>query len=835
VGSILANVAIGVAASLIAAAPLAVGGVHRPAMILLMVTASVCMGALCAGLALQGRSLRVGTVVLVPAAFMLIPLLQSIPLPLSIRGVFDGAGTALLRDNDVATHAWWPLSLDPPATRVYVGRAAVALVIFLVAYHLASGQTRRHLLARVVACAGLAAVVIGIGHRIFAVSKVYGLFNTSARALITGPFVNVNHTAELLELATFVCLALSFQRETALNRIGWLVGTFLCAGGALATLSRGSVVAMVIGLVVFASLRYFAPDASGVRHRRASLAWAGLVLAVIVFGAAVLGASQLVDRFKTDTVGTDVRFHLWRDSLRVFVAHPFGIGRGAFDRVFPIYREFRMPFAVRFAFVENQPLQLLIDCGWFFFLLLAGAVVVLVGWRTIRHGRRDKTEAALLAGLIAVLAHNLLDFGLETLGVLIPFTAIVGTLLGRLKAPEPPARITRARWGIAATAAACAVLGAAATAHRSNDDFDAMLKHVQSSDARRALLARAEQTHPLDYLYALGQARLLPLKGDPGVPSPRFQELNRALRLCPRCETAHVEVARNLWKLGLRRQALLEWRTAVDIQPAVFNTALPELLTAGAKPEEVAAVTSTDVWRMLQLVSLLASRERVKEAFVVLDQADALGAERGEVLLARAALQMKVGQLEAAGASVAVAVNLGLQDPRLAVLRARLLIAEKHAEGADAALAILEQAAARNPSDMDVQQQRIDLIVEYRKWNLASRALEGYKLALFRRYGSATYAHVYGARIEGQLGHWNRSLDEYRIALADRATDVPLWVEYAHAAENAGRDSIARDAYAHAAHLSPGSPDVVKAQQALEARAVRLRGPEPDAPQRAAP
>jgi hypothetical protein len=668
VGALFANAGIAIAVALVVAAPLAAGGVHRSTMIVLMTAAFVCVTSLSGGLALQDRSLRVAAVVLVPLTFLLIPLCQSIPLPLSMRAFFDSAGTALLRENDVAPLSWWPLSLDPPGTRVYVGRAAVALVIFLVAQHLASGQNRRHLLMRAVAIAGLAAVVIGLGHRIFGVSKLYGLFQPPGRALLTGPFVNRNHTAELLELAAFVSLACSFQRETALNRIGWLVGALLCAGGALATLSRGAVVGMAMALIVFTFLRTFAGDVPTQGRRRASLAWGALILCVVVLGAASFGAGQLVDRFRTDAVTTDVRFQLWRDGWHVVAIHPFGIGRGAFDRVFPIYRTFTMQFPVRFVFVENEPLQLLIDCGWLFFLLLAAGLLALIGWRIIRYGRRDKTEAALVAGLFAVLAHSVLDFGLETMGVLVPFTAILGTVLGRLKVPAvQPAWSSRAGWGVAAVAAGAAVFGIVATAHRSFDDFDTLLKQAPNLESRRVLLDRAERTHPLDYFYVLAQARLLPLKGDESMPSPRLHALNRALRLCPGCDTAHAEVARNLWKLGRRRQALLEWRKAVEIQPALFPSVLGELFASGAKPEELAAVASSDIGRALELVTFLSVQGHLQDAFIVLDQADALGAARGEVLIARAGLQLKTNQLKEAEASVDAAVKLGLQDPRLAL------------------------------------------------------------------------------------------------------------------------------------------------------------------------
>src|SRR5262249_52442191 len=264
--------------------------------------------------------------------------------------------------------------------------------------------------------------------------------------------------------------------------------------------------------------------------------------------------------------------------------------------------------------------------------------------------------------------------------------------------------------------------------------------------------------HPLDYFYVLGQARLLPLKAAPGTPSPRLHALNRAMRLCPGCEAAHADVARNLWKLGLRPQALLEWRTAVEIQPVLFQPVLGELFMAGARPEELAAVASTDVRRLLELVAFLSVQERLKDALVVLDQADALGAAREEILLARASLELKTGKLDAAVASIDAALKRGAHDPRLAVLRTHLLIARQGADGADQALAILDEAAVRNPTDLDVQRERVQLVFNYKKWNAAARSLEGFKLALFRNFGSATDAHIWGARFEGQLGRWNKAL-----------------------------------------------------------------------------
>ena len=64
------------------------------------------------------------------------------------------------------------------------------------------------------------------------------------------------------------------------------------------------------------------------------------------------------------------------------------------------------------------------------------------------------------------------------------------------------------------------------------------------------------------------------------------------------------------------------------------------------------------------------------------------------------------------------------------------------------------------------------------------------------------------ARIQARLGRLTAALGEYRVALADQAWHVSLWMEFGRAAENGGRDTVAREAYREAARLSPASPEV---------------------------
>lgn len=786
-------------------------------MILLMAALALGLALLAVGSAADGRRVRIGLGVSIPLLFLAGPALQALPLPLAIRGLIDPNGNVLLRDGGHTLAAAWPLSLDPVPTREAVGRAAAALAAFAIAFHLASSKTRRQYIPRLIAVTGIAAVTIGLSHRIFGSFAVYGMFAANVRSLLTGPFVNANHTAELLELAAFACLACAFHRNNVLNRYGWLTGMAFCAAGALATLSRGSILAVITGITVFVVLRARS-NADGERPRRAATLISTAVAVVLIGGsAAFLGAGALIDRIRSSPVTHDLRFLVWRDSLQVLAAHPAGIGRGAFERVYPAYRTAKSGLPLTFAFVENEPLQILLDLGWPFLVVIT-VVIALVGRQVWRRGRRDDAEAAYLAGLLAVAAHNVVDFGLETLGVLLPFVAILGTVTGRLGTAEESDPSKKRSWTLVGVACAGLLLGIVSLAHPNAADFDGQMRQARNTAELKAVLVRAQAVHPTDYFYALAFARTEPLKGAAGGPSPRLHALNRALRLCPGCELVHIEVARNLWQMGLRGQAIGEWRLAAELQPQLFSEILKELLAKGATSLQLAAVASADAAKMVEVADFLANEGKAGEAIAVLDQAEALGAAGADMMLTRARLQLASKDLPSAQRTLAQLHAVGSRDPRLAVLDAQIIITLKGSAGADEALSLLDLAATRDPLDLPVQRMRIAIVSDYRKWQAADRAIDGLKLALYQSTGSGVDANIAAARIRTALSQWTAALGEYRIALAQMPKHVDLWIEFAGAAEKAGRDLVARDAYGEASRLRPGDPRITAGQQRLESR-----------------
>ena len=824
-GAGLAVAGSSIACAVVFAAPLLVGSVHRPTV--LVVPLVTGLGAACLLFAelVRRRAVRVSPAVLLPLAILLIPMLQSIPLPARLVRGIDPAGDALLVDSPVADARFRPLSLDPPETRAIIGKAGASLAVFLIAFHLASGRPqRRLLLVRVVAASTVVATAIGLGHRILGETQIYGHFLPS-RGLLNGPFINANHTAEFLELGAFVCVAAALAGASALNRVGWLAAALMAGACALGSLSRGAVLSLAVATLVFVWLRQTAlaeaatdTHESGARPRRTVL-WVTVMVVLLATLAIGLGADQVMIRVRDTQISREMRFTLWKDSLRVLAAHPFGIGRGAFDRVFPVYRTVAGTVDVRFSFIESEPLQYLVEMGWVGFAIVVGTLVgVFREWVSSR--RRDQIEAALVAALAAVLVHNVVDFGLETLGVQLPFAAILGTVLGRTRdvaARAPSPRLSAGAWALALVAV---LIGGASVAHASASDFDQLVEKAPLKAPKREMALRAQAVHPVDYFYALAQAAAEPIAPDATGRSPRLHALNHALLLCPRCPAVHAAVAGTMWALGKRGQALLEWHAAVEARPVFFETVMVAAVTAGARPEEIAVIAGGDPERLIKTASFQVSLGQTAAARTLLALANDAGAPAQQVLVIKAGLDLAAGANEEALKSLAVARKLAPQDPRVAYLLGE---ANLRVGRVDEALQELDAGIGMNPQDLSLLRSRLALVMSQRKWFLAKNALAALEVGLTEARLPTTEVHLAAARYYATLRDSEKAGSEYNLALAQEPGNAGAWIEMAALWEGAGKMAMALEAYRQANTISPGNAEVKAAIDRLTARIRTIR------------
>ena len=400
--------------------------------------------------------------------------------------------------------------------------------------------------------------------------------------------------------------------------------------------------------------------------------------------------------------------------------------------------------------------------------------------------------------------------------------AVLGVLARPSQDRHPPSR-RRARTAAGrspASRSSSLIVGVISVAHASSDDMDAAAQAGRSREQARPCWSAPSSVHPARLLLrAVVRAARADQGRAEGDRLPRLHALNRALQLCPSCEAVHAEVASNLWRLGFRAQALLEWRAAVDLQPVLLNSVLGKLFAAGAKPEELAAVAASDAGRMVEVANFLSSIARVADAFVVLDQADA-HREAGAGELARSRQ-----------APAAVGTDRRRAEDHRGRARGR--------HPGRAAVAARGEGPARGQGRSGRPTRRCASWTRRRR---ATRLISRWRasasswcwLPRSGRRPSAPWRASSGrstsrraarprrtslnARIQARLGRLTAALGEYRVALADQPGSVSLWMEFGRAAENGGRDTVAREAYREAARLSPDSPEVAEAVHRLDER-----------------
>jgi tetratricopeptide (TPR) repeat protein len=810
-------------------APLLAGSVHRPAIVAILIIVALAFACGVAGERVRGSALRGFSYAAPVWIALVLPLAQLVPLPTAARRIVDPAGVALLENAPEGLPTFWPASLDPQSTAEEVATAAAALAVFLLALSGATSRRHRRVLLQVIALAGVAAVLSGLGHRIFGIERLYGLFDVFGPVLM-GPFINPNHSAELFELAAFAALALAMSTEGEM-RIPWYLAAGFSAAAALATMSRGSLLALFAGGATFVALRLHAdrdaePDPSEPKPRATALGrtlgWALGALVCLAAVAVALGATPLLDEVSHTnfTSGTE-KTMVWRDAWTVVLRHPLGIGRHAFDRVFPAYKTLRL--SSRFEFVESAPLQALIDVGW----PGLAALVVGLAWvvrRVAAIWRRDYVAAALVAALAAVAAHNLVDFGLETMGIRLPFVAIAGVLIGRAlgrgddeRRSVPAGGIPPGRKGRVLVVSAVAVglvVGFVAQLRTGGTDLERRWRVASTSDERRTLALEAGQRFPTDYYFPFLQSYDEPLRSVvAGEPSPRLAALNRALRLCPGCAPLHHETARALLGLGRRAQALSSFRDMLRIDPSRIGPALNELERDSFPPAELATMAVGDGPETMAVARYMVVKKAEREALALLADASAKGVPATEVLLVKADLMLELGRYEEAKQALAKAATASPRDAR--VEAARGLVAERAGQ-LEEALRHARAAAVLSPFAIEVARQRLNLVVRLQRWSELDEALERLKVALRQNGQNVTEVHMVAGETHAARGNLGRALSEFRTAAAVDGMNPAVWTALARTAEARGDLNGASEAYQRVVVLRPGDPEATQSLPRLE-------------------
>jgi O-antigen ligase len=135
-------------------------------------------------------------------------------------------------------------------------------------------------------------------------------------------------------------------------------------------------------------------------------------------------------RLGTDDSAAHFRLLVWQDTLRLGRDYPWtGTGLNTFSWAFPLYKR-PMWGNLHYTHTENDYVQAFAEGGLPFIGLLAltlawGGAQLLTGWMKNQRSYERGLGLGLLAGLVALLLHSVVDFNLHIMANAILFVILL--------------------------------------------------------------------------------------------------------------------------------------------------------------------------------------------------------------------------------------------------------------------------------------------------------------------------------------------------------------------------------------------------------------------------
>jgi hypothetical protein len=537
-------------AGALAGAPALAGATKPPFTIALASAAAVALVTLYA--TRRTSSVYLPAFALPLMALALLTLLQVLPLPPLLFGFVTptAAHVNALTERDLASRPWHCISRDLAASLNDAAKLFGAVCVAMLVIRWGNSESRRRWLSFLL----MATLVVLLAATFFLSLLSRESDVAVSRSALRFPFINPNHAATLIAMLAPLVIRLAANAHGVGRAI--VIGLLIVANAALlSTLSRAGITIGV--LTQFLALVVVARRSES-QSASAAIAACALVAAGMIFVAFWL---------RVDDPNKFGRVHAWQDAT--MLVRDFwraGVGTGAFVYVFPSYSR---AVGVRFAFVENEYLQLFCDLGVIGACGVASAFVVALV-RSFSNRRREVTTGMKTAmlGLLALLAHSTVDFAAQSFAIL-----GVAVTLSVLAFPSATFRVSKTvAFAVAALTLILSVLSFSQIGRSA--EADALLLMTYNGNDLRATATRLFLRHPADaFLCDVAAARLME-KQD----TEAFRWLDRALLLNPKDATAHRLTARALAKAGRAQQASLELATAVQLDPDGLTATIDEAI-----------------------------------------------------------------------------------------------------------------------------------------------------------------------------------------------------------------------------------------------------------------
>lgn len=499
---------------------------------------------------------------------------QAVPVPAELVALFQPEVHALVHEADALLgrepRGWMTFSYSPHATRTELLKLSVVLMSLTLAWTLASLGWRRAMIRAV----GLSAAVmafVALAHLAADADSVFGAYTPRrASPVLLAPLMNRNHLSGFVAMGVPILVGLGLDRDHGRFRYAWLSAGVLTGMTALLAASRGGVASLVLGVAMLGVLglvKHRGPKAA--RSRFQWWALAGAVAALAGYGTFAAW-----DRLVMDFEGGGLdKLELAAGGLGLALDHPWtGVGRGAFSAAF-VAEHGR---AYRFTHPENLFAQWASE--WGIPVALGIAVVVTRAlWRAARRAR-SWTRRGALAGLMSIVAHEMVDFSTELLGV----AAVVAALLGASLVSGKRSRPTR--WNARASLVSLSALTLTLSltyGWRLDGESVAALENrlgnqmqMRRREEFRSTLARAIRIHPAEPSFYLLAGAEAAAHADPRA----LRWLNHSMMRATQWSSPHVVTARYLATRGHFAQAFAELRRAEELAAGSGHALACELI-----------------------------------------------------------------------------------------------------------------------------------------------------------------------------------------------------------------------------------------------------------------
>jgi tetratricopeptide (TPR) repeat protein len=640
---------------------------------------------------------------------------------------------------------------------------------------------------------------------------------------LPAPFLNSNHLAGALGLAAAVTIGLAFDEEDRFKKLSLLAAAGFTGGAVLLTLSRGGILCFLGGQILFIGLRVYhrlaarrsgkkGPDGetssgrgSGIRRDLAALP---LALAIGVASGSYVALRAIILEF---VEGDASKLQIWLDALPMVRDYWLtGSGRGTFQMAYTGYQA--LPNTATYVYPENFLANWLGEWGMVAGGLFLLALLAILVTGLLRPPRRARNAGALVA-VFALMVQNFADFGLELLGVLLPFAVCLSVesvriemSLGRstrqLVATRVPAWL-----GLAAPAAALVLAGLGAPYAMLHDQRadDARVRSIdmtEPSDVRFAdVLEESMLRHPADFhLPLLGGIRAYHAdRSDP------FPLLARSLRLFPRSAISHMYVARTLARAGHLDQALLEYMETIRSRPSLARKVADEVVritTGFEQARRLARVPEDRVTAYGALAEAYLRAHLPDEARRADVAALAEDPHAPKPLVRAIRRHMAAGMYDEARELAGRLASVPEYGPRAVALEGEI----EHLSGdLERALELYGIAIDQNPHLREVYLRMARIHYEREDREQLFEALESH-------HASATDERTRGksllirARYELKLDLVNQALGTYRDAASSLPDDPNVWKAIALICERKNEPVQALDAYRELARIEPDNP-----------------------------